>query len=247
MPKYIKYKNSHEPENNTIDVAGVRFEIKANQDETSIDVYGAVGFDWEKWFNDEEQNDAQTLRRKLKEINTSKIVININSLGGDYNDGIVIHDLLKSHSASVETNVLGLTASAATLLMQAADKGKRRMSSNARILVHKASGFMFGWHNSNELISIAEDLEGFSNDAMAIYAKASGKDKEDYRSLMEERNGQGKWITAEEALEWGLIDEIFEPGEENQEVEKVENQNKQLIKQQLEAYKVRNLEAYLQT
>ncbi len=121
-------------------------------------------------------------------------------------DGFMIHDALKISRAKIETRVFSMTASAATIIAQSGDI--RKMSSNALYLVHKSSNIV--WGNANELRSQVDLLEKVDERIKDVYVKKGAKKKR-IDELMEEDNGNGKWIDAEEALSIGLIDEIMEP------------------------------------
>lgn len=173
---------------------------------SEIDIDGEIG-----WINENgEWNTAPKIKEKLKEIDeleASKIIVNINSFGGFVADGLAIHDVLAQHQAKVETHVFGMTASAATIIAQAGDK--RFMSANSLYLIHRAWGLGLG--NVNDMIAVASDLEAIDKRILNIYTKRSGKSEAEIEELMNENDGGGKWIDADEALEFGLIDEAFEP------------------------------------
>lgn len=172
--------------------------------EVTID--GFIGED----FFDESDNTKQAMRNQLKQIDSIKadrIIVNISSLGGDVDHGLAIHDLLASHPSTVETNVIGMTASAATIIAQAGNV--RKMSDNALYLVHKA--WTIGMGNANDFEALVGDLRKLDDRIANIYSKRSGFDRDDFISLMNESNGDGIWISADEAKDYGLIDEITEP------------------------------------
>lgn len=174
--------------------------------EVTID--GIIGFDF--WEAEDDQNTKQKMREQLKRVDAieaDKIVVNISSLGGDVDHGLAIHDLLASNSAPVETHVIGMTASAATIIAQAGDE--RFMSDNALYLVHRA--WTIGMGNANDFAALAKDLETIDDRISNIYAKRSGFDQSDFMELMNEANGDGIWISADDALDYGLIDTVTEP------------------------------------
>lgn len=173
-----------------------------------IDINGFIGFDW--WASEDEQNTKERMRSELKaidEIKADKIIVNIDSFGGDVNHGISIHDLLKFNKAEIETRVTGMTASAATIIAQAGDT--RTMSDNALYLVHNASSF--AWGNKKSMEATIKDLEKVDGVMSNVYAKRSGKSAEHFENLMNESNGEGVWLDADETLDNGLIDSKFEP------------------------------------
>jgi ATP-dependent protease ClpP protease subunit len=174
-------------------------------DTLEIDIEGTIGTGW---FDDGVTKEA--IKNQLKDIaqsRASNIIVNINSYGGDVNHGISIHDLLAEHKAKVTTVIHGHTASAATIISQAGDV--RKMSDNALFLIHPAS--ILAWGNHNDISLALDDLKTIDESISNIYAKRTGKSKEEVKAIMERFEGRGEWLTASEAKELGFIDEIFEP------------------------------------
>jgi ATP-dependent protease ClpP protease subunit len=185
------------------------FEKK--DDKVIIHITGIIGGD--SWWNEDDPNSADT-KQKMKDelkaisdIKAEKILVIINSPGGSVDHGLAIHDMLATHSAEVETEVRGLTASAATFIAQVG--ATRKMSDNALYLVHNASNI--SWGNKNDIKETLQDLETIDNRIANIYAKRSGKGIKEFEDLMNENNGHGKWLTVDEAIEAGLVDESVEP------------------------------------
>ncbi|MQM39862.1 ATP-dependent Clp protease proteolytic subunit [wastewater metagenome] len=188
----------------------IEIETKEKEDQTvaEMTIDGIIGEDM--WSAEDDQNTKQRMREQLRQVDAieaDKIVVNISSLGGDVDHGLAIHDLLASNDARVETNVIGMTASAATIIAQAGDE--RFMSDNALYLVHRA--WTIGMGNANDFQALADDLTTLDDRISNIYAKRSDKDQQEFMDLMNESNGDGIWISAEEAKEYGLIDTITEP------------------------------------
>lgn len=171
----------------------------------TIDIDGYIGADW-----DSDKNSKEGFKARLKEVadlKTEKIIVNIDSLGGDLFDAFSIHDILATHPAEIEVNIYGMTASAATIIAMAGDT--IRMSDNALLLVHRSSMLAIG--NKNDLEMAVEDLTKFDDRIASIYAKRTGKSKEYHLEQMDVNGGAGEWLTAEEAKEMGYVDEVFEP------------------------------------
>jgi ATP-dependent protease ClpP protease subunit len=198
----------------------------ASKSETIIDVDEAIGpyIDWERW-EVIMDNTYSSLKNKLKDIPQSAshtIKVNIdNNLGGYLKDGLTMHDLLAEHKSTKVTTIHGYCASAATVLAQCASKGKRRMSSNAFYLIHRAMNGTYG--NANELREMLKLVEDTDNILAKLYAKRSGKDVSVFEELMDRNNGNGVWLNADEALEYGLIDQVFEPNEKAVNMEGIMN------------------------
>ena len=177
-----------------------------------IDIEGDIGYDSYDWWTGEitKGTTKEQVAKLLKDVSNSaasQIIVNINSYGGDVNHGISIHDMLAAHKAKVTTNVNGMTASAATIIAQAGDV--RKMSSNSLYLVHKAS--MLSWGNSNDIKEALSALDKVDGTIAGIYAKRSGKTADVMLEVMNRFDGRGEWLTAQEAVDLGLIDEVVEP------------------------------------
>ena len=174
----------------------------------TIDIEGTIGApDYSGSGKVATYEEFKTKITEIADLNVRKVVVNIRSTGGDVNDALLIYDALKATNRKVETICYGYTASAATIIAQAAAKGKRKMSANGLYLIHQASTYADG--NANELDAKADLLKKTDERIASIYSTASGRPAEDYAALMAENNGNGKWLSAEEALSYGLIDEII--------------------------------------
>lgn len=175
--------------------------VNKSEKESEIYIDDVIGWDESSWIGIKKQLTA------IADSKVTKIVVNINSPGGYVSDGLMIHDALKMSKATIETRVFSMTASAATIIAQAGDV--RKMSSNSLYLIHHAMMGIGG--NVNDVKQGLDDLEKVDARILDIYLKGKGAKEDKIKELFEENNGNGKWIDAEEALEAGLIDEIFEP------------------------------------
>ena len=187
-------------------VNNVKINIDNSAGVATIDIEGVIGTP--SYTEEDKVATYQALKGKIAEIgkaNPRKVVVNIRSTGGDVNDALLIYDALKEVK-NVETICYGYTASAATIIAQAAAQGKRKMSANGLYLIHRASTSVEG--NAGEFEAKIDLLRKTDERIAAIYAEASGRPAEEFVALMGENNGNGKWLNAEEALAAGLIDEI---------------------------------------
>jgi hypothetical protein len=88
------------------------------------------------------------------------------------------------------------------------------MSEFSLYLVHKCMGFAFGWFNEDDLEIMLDDNRAIDNLAVKVYTSHEGSpSEEEIRNLMNEGSGRGVWLSAEETLDRGLIDQIYVPGE----------------------------------
>ena len=137
------------------------------------------------------------------------MVVEIRSTGGDVNDALLIHDALCGLRARIVTRCYGYTASAATVIAQAASEGCRELSANALYLIHNAVCASEG--NAAELAGTLDLLRKTDRRIAEVYAARSGRPVGEFERLMAANNGAGRWLAPEEALAAGLVDRIVEP------------------------------------
>ena len=178
-----------------------------------IDIEGTIGVPEKNQFENAASRVAtfETFRKevaRIAEINATNVVVNIRSTGGDVNDALLIYDALQGLDARITTRCYGYTASAATIIAQAANEGCREISTNAMYLIHKSTCAIEG--NSSSLDARAELLRKTDERLAHLYAMHSGGEVEHFVQLMSENNGEGRWLTAEETVQAGLADRIID-------------------------------------
>jgi ATP-dependent protease ClpP protease subunit len=129
-----------------------------------------------------------------------RLVINMNSPGGDVFDGIAIYQALLDHPAEVVVKVNGLAASIASVIAMAGDRVI--MGARSQIMIHE--GFTFASGDSATMRKTADMLDRISDNIAAVYADRAGGDQSMWRDRMREET----WFSAEEAVAAGLADEI---------------------------------------
>ena len=143
----------------------------------------------------------------LESENPNKdISLFINSPGGVVTAGMSIYDTMQFIKPDVATYVMGQACSMGSLLAQAGAAGKRNMLPNARHMIHQPSGGAGGQATDME-IQVTEILKMKKN-LTNIYVKHNSKDKT-YDQLAADME-RDKFMSAEEALEYGLIDKIID-------------------------------------
>lgn len=176
-----------------------------------IDIEGTIGVEHTDPGTSTSVATYEAFRREVEriaEVAAQRVVVNIRSTGGDVQDALLIYDALRALDAHVTTRCYGYTASAATIIAQAADEGAREISSNAMYLIHRSMCAIEG--NAQSLLSRAELLRKTDERLAQLYALHSKRDVEEMTSLMAENNGEGRWLTAEEAVAAGLADRIID-------------------------------------
>lgn len=132
------------------------------------------------------------------------ILFVINSPGGAVDSGFAIWDQVKMITSPVTTLVTGLAASMGSVLSLCAPPGRRFATSNARIMIHQPliGGFIKG--QATDLEIQAKEILKTRAALVHIYVEATGKDYE----TIEKAIDRDTWLTAQEALEFGLIDKL---------------------------------------
>lgn len=184
----------------------IRF-LNESTDEAVIEIYGQIGY--EGWDREDDENTARLMSGELdriKALNAKRITVKINSLGGDVNHALAIHDLLAEHPALVTTQINGLCASAATIVAMAGKE--RRMSKNALFLIHQCSAYV-GRANQEQLAQELETQKTVNGRMLDIYTAACNGKEAEISELLKANNGLGKWLTATEARDFGFVTDIY--------------------------------------
>jgi ATP-dependent Clp protease protease subunit len=129
----------------------------------------------------------------------------INSPGGVVTAGMAIYDTMQFIKPDVATIVIGQACSMGSLLATAGAPGKRRMLPNARHMIHQPSGGARG--QATDMQIQVEEILKMKKSLTEIYVKHNSKGKT-YDQLLADME-RDKFMSAEEALEYGLIDEII--------------------------------------
>lgn len=132
------------------------------------------------------------------------ILFVINSPGGSVDAGFAIWDQIKLITSPVITLVTGLAASMGSLLSLVGGKGRRFATPNSRIMIHQPliGGIIRG--QATDLDIQAKEMLKTREMIVDIYSEATGKDKK----IIEKAINRDNWMTAEEAMAFGLIDKI---------------------------------------
>lgn len=118
-------------------------QITNRNDTCFVDIEGVIGVP-EEWQFDQPSSRVATYEKfrdsldRLREIDAPEIVVNIRSTGGDVNDALLIYEALSSLDGHIVTRCYGYTASAATVIAQAASEGCREISAHALYLIHNS-------------------------------------------------------------------------------------------------------------
>ncbi len=141
----------------------------------------------------------------MEKMDSNKpIIVFVNSPGGEVTSGFSVFDTIRFIAPEVKTVVTGLAASMGSLISLAAKKGNRQAFPNSKFLIHQPliSGVIQG--PASDLEIHAKDIVKTREKINRIYSKETGKSFE----VVTRATDRDYWMTAEEALEFGLISKI---------------------------------------
>ena len=163
--------------------------------------------------------DAKSVRDALDGVD-KPILIKLNSPGGDVFEGIEIYNYIKNHEQPVTVEIMGVAASAASIIAMGADN--IIMNTGTSLMIHEASTWTFG--NKSDIQKTLNALETIDDSLVAVYVERTGLEAEEISDLLKAET----WMTADEAVEKGFADEVrkapkAEPKGETKKEEKVNN------------------------
>lgn len=201
-----------------------RLEAKAEADKTLVYLYGDVvdekPVDW--WTGEEIDKEyilAEDVRNTVGAIETDVVELHINSYGGSLFASVAIFNFLRASGKKIDVVIDGVAASGASLIAMCGRSLK--MPKNTMLMIHRAS--TFGYGNCEDLRKVADMLEKLDNTVLIeTYADKCNCSRDE---LMEKISNE-TWISAAEAYDLGLCDELIETQEKpptNKEMQEVSN------------------------
>ena len=157
-----------------------------------------------------QQVDAKLTSKVLSQLvlleqegDDQPVTVFINSPGGEIFSGFAIFDMLNFISCPVTTIVTGFAASMGSILSLAAVKGRRYAMPQAKIMIHQP--LLMGYQGrATECEIQAREILKTRDHLVKLYSEQTGKSHEEIKKALDRDN----WFTAEEALEYGLIDKV---------------------------------------
>lgn len=163
----------------------------AAEDAASISIYEQIGASW-----DGSGVTASRISSILRNIGARDVVVNVNSPGGDFFEGVAIYNLLRQHKAKVTVQVMGLAASAASVIAMAGDE--ILMGDGAFLMIHNAWAVAVG--NRHDFQAASEQLAPFDAAMADVYAARSGLSAKKAAAMMDAET----WIGATQAVKDGF-------------------------------------------
>ena len=176
---------------------GLRAAAAEDEEDRSISIYDAIGYDY--WTG--EGVTARRVASALRTLGAGPVTVNVNSPGGDMFEGLAIYNLLREHKGDVTVKVLGIAASAASIIAMAGDTVQ--IARAAFFMVHNSWVVAAG--NRNDLREIADWLEPFDAAMADIYVARTGAEAKAIAKLMDAES----WIGGSAAIEQGFADELL--------------------------------------
>ena len=168
-----------------------------------VRIAGVIISNDQKWIYDWFEMDSfcpNDLRKAITD-EYETIEVEINSGGGSVFAGSEIYTALKNHKGQVNVNIVGLAASAASVIAMAGKTVK--MSPTAQFMVHNVSAQ--GEGDYRDMQHMADILKTANETIASAYILKTGKSKDEILAMMDKET----WLTAEKAKEYGFVDEVM--------------------------------------
>lgn len=168
---------------------GRKFDVRDADDVTEVELYDEIGF-WGV--------TAKDFRSQI--AGKGRIRLRINSPGGDVFDGITIFNDLLDHPAPVDVEIVGIAASAASIIAMAGDTVT--IADNAFLMIHNA--WTIGLGDRHEMLSVSETLEQIDSAIADTYVARTGSDRQRVVQMMDDET----WMKGKAAVDAGFADEV---------------------------------------
>lgn len=175
---------------------------------TSIDVFSRLLMDRIIWvgcdIDDDVANIVQAQLLFLSSIDSkADISLYLNTPGGSVSDGLGIYDTMQIITPDVATICTGMAASMGSVLLCAGAKGKRSALPHSRVMIHQPLGGVKG--QAEDILIEAREIEKCRKELFNIISEHSGQP---FDKVFTDGD-RNYWMTAQEALEYGMIDQIM--------------------------------------
>ena len=184
-----------------------------NGDTAELQLFGTIQSE-EDWWSD----DCVTYRSFINELNglgdKKSINVVIHSIGGDVFAANAIYSALAMNKATITGTIIGICASAATIVLMACDN--RRIAKNAILMAHNPSVSLWGSYQADELMKLAEVTNQVKKSIVAAYMERLDKTEDEINQLMDEES----WYVGQEAVDAGFCDSVIEADFQNSALSK---------------------------
>lgn len=181
--------------------SGIRAAEEQDADERTIGIYDVIGEDY--W-----TGGGFTVKRMaaaLRSMGAGPVTVAINSPGGDMFEGIAMYSMLRDHKGEVTIKVMGLAASAASIIAMSGDDV--RIARPAFLMIHNC--WLLAVGNRHDLRDVADQIEPFDAAMADVYAARTGETQEAMGKLMDRET----WIGGSAAVAQGFADDLLDSEE----------------------------------
>ena len=170
--------------------------VQASNDATDISIFDTIGENWDGtgW-------TARKMAAILRNVGDKPLNVSINSPGGDMFEGIAIYNQLAEHPAEVNVKIIGVAASAASVIAMAGDK--IAIGAGSFLMIHNAWGIVVG--NRHDFEDAAKLFAPFDEAMASIYSARTGLKAADIAKMMDDET----WISAQSAVDQGFANEML--------------------------------------
>lgn len=174
-------------------------------------ITGTIGLEYD-WWTGHRGTTADMVKNFLRDHKDQEVTIAVSSFGGYIDEGLTIMEYIKAHG-KCNMVIVGMTASAATILCMKAKSVK--IARGSMMLIHNSSQMIDVWTSANkeQIDTIIqqfqherEQLDTIDKCLADIYAQKNGKTLDENLSMM----GREKWLSAQDALDFGLVDSVLD-------------------------------------
>lgn len=176
------------------DAAGIR---ALSMDDATITMFEMIGEDY--WSGG--GVTAKKVASQLRAIGDRPVTIQINSPGGDMFEGIAIYNVLREHPQPITVQVMGMAASAASVIAMAGDD--IQVGASSFIMIHNCWVLAMG--NRNDMRDLADWLEPFDAAMTGLYAQRTGRDAKEIATWMDKET----YMSGTQAVERGFADDLL--------------------------------------
>lgn len=168
----------------------------SSEDEATISILDVIGHDY--W---DEGVTAKRISAALRRIGERPVTVVINSPGGDMFEGLAIYNILREHKAEITVKIVGIAASAASVIAMAGDE--IQISRAGFLMIHNA--WVVAGGNRHDMREVADWLEPFDQAMAGVYAARSGLDEAAIAAMMDAET----YLNGQQAIDKGMADELL--------------------------------------
>ena len=163
-----------------------------------ITILDVIGYDW--WTG--EGVTAKRVAAALRQIGANPVTVQINSPGGDFFEGVTIYNMLRAHPAKVTVQILGIAASAASVIAMAADE--IQVAKLGFIMIHNTQWVAAG--DRHAMTETAEIMSVFDRAATEMYSERTGVEADKIASMLDAET----WLAGQGAVDQGFADRVVD-------------------------------------